>query len=159
MQSRPMSPEQALPRITALLEAGLSCRLVVTGNSMLPFLRHKRDAVIISPLSEPARRGDILFYLRGGSTPILHRVCAVRADGVLLMCGDAQVALEPIHPDRVLARVTRIDKNGALSDPTAPLSRLIARLWIALRPLRPYILAVLRRLGKLHEGDIYGEYH
>ena len=68
MQSRPMPPEQALPRITALLEAGSSCRLVVTGNSMLPFLRHKRDAVILSPLSEPARRGDILFYLRGIST-------------------------------------------------------------------------------------------
>ena len=159
MQSRPMSPEQALPRLTALLDAGLSCRLVVTGNSMLPFLRHKRDAVILSPLSGPAHRGDILFYLRGNAVPILHRVCAVRPDGWLLMCGDAQVGLEPVSPDRVLARVTQIDKNGTLSDPTTPLSRLKAELWIMLRPVRPYILAVLRRLGKLHEGDIYGEYH
>lgn len=159
MQSRPTPPEQALPRLTALLEAGLSCRLTVTGNSMLPFLRHKRDAVILSPLSSPIRRGDILFYLRGRTTPILHRVCAVRPDGSLLMCGDAQVGLEPITPDRVLARVTKIDKNGALIDPSTPLARLKAELWIALRPVRPYILAVLRRLGKLHEGDIYGEYH
>lgn len=159
MQSRILPPEQALPRITALLESGLSCRLVVTGNSMLPFLRHKLDAVILSPLSTPVQRGDILFYLRAADCPVLHRVCRVCPDGTLLLCGDAQTGLEPVSPTQVLARVTRIDKDGTLTDPASPLSWLTAQLWITLRPMRPYILAVLRRLGKLQKGDIYGEYH
>ena len=149
MQASPQAPEQALPKIMAILDEGLPCRLVVTGNSMLPFLRHRRDTVILAPVSSPIRRGDILFYLRRGGAPILHRVCAVRPDGVLLMCGDAQVGLEPISPDRVLARADHIDRNGTVTDCSAPLPRLKARLWIALRPVRPYILAVLRRLGKL----------
>ena len=159
MQAAPQTPEQALPKIMAILDEGISCRLVVTGSSMLPFLRHRRDTVILSPISTPIRRGDILFYLRPGDIPILHRVCAVRQDGSLLMCGDAQVGLEPISPRQVLARVTQIEKNGTLTDCSTPIFRLKAELWIALRPVRPYILAALRRLGKLHEGDIYGKYH
>ena len=149
MHAASQTPEQALPKITAVLDAGIPCPLVVTGSSMLPFLRHGKDTVILAPISSPIRRGDILFYLRGGGAPVLHRVCAVRSDGSLLMCGDGQVGLEPISPHRVLARVTHIEKNGALTDCSALSYRLKAELWIALRPVRPYILAALRWLGKL----------
>ncbi len=43
------SVQEALPKIQALLQSGQACRLVVTGNSMLPFLRHEKDAVILAP--------------------------------------------------------------------------------------------------------------
>ena len=159
MSGTPQSPEQALPKITAILAEGLPCRLVVTGNSMLPFLRHQLDTVILAPLSGPVRRGDILFYLRAPHLPILHRVCKIRPDGILLLCGDAQVGLEPVPPDRILARVTAIDRNGKQVDCSSLTFRLTGLLWILLRPVRPYILAVLRKLGRLHEGDIYGKRH
>ena len=159
MPGTPQVPEQVLPKLTALLEAGLPCPLSVTGNSMLPFLRHRLDSVILMPLSRPARRGDILFYLRAPGVPILHRVCSVRPDGILMLCGDAQVGLEPVSPDCVLARAVAINRSGRKIRCDAPLFRLAGAIWLILRPLRPYILAVLRKLGWLHEGDLYGKCH
>ena len=38
--------------------------LVITGNSMSPFLVHGRDTVYLSRLSRPARRGDMMLYRR-----------------------------------------------------------------------------------------------
>ncbi len=141
-----MSPRDALPRMTEILNSGDSFRLMVTGNSMLPFLRHRQDRVILAPVSRPIRRGDILFYLRGPEQCILHRVHTVRPDGTLMMCGDSQVALEPIRAEQVLARVTHVDRKG-VQIPCSCLSlRLVWGLWRYLRPVRPYLLAILRKL-------------
>ena len=149
MSSVPQSPQQALPRMTELLQQGASCRLVVTGRSMLPLLRDQQDAVILTPLAGAFRRGDILFYLRGVNTPILHRVVRVCPDGTLLMCGDAQTGLEPIHPSQVLARVSHVERGGRLIPCDSLAERLRAGLWQALYPVRPRALGVLKRLGKL----------
>ena len=149
MSTPVQSPAQALPRLTAALAAGRPCRLTVTGNSMVPFLRHHEDVVWLERAAAPFRRGDILLYLRGTDTPILHRVHRVERDGRLLMCGDAQRALEPIDPQQVLARVTHIERGGKKRSCAAPLSRLGVELWLLLRPVRRYILGVLRRCGLL----------
>ena len=141
-----MTPREALPQMTEILNSGGSFRLMVTGNSMLPFLRHRQDRVILAPVSHPIRRGDILFYLRGPEQCILHRVHTVRPDGTLMMCGDSQVALEPIRAEQVLARATHVERNGK-QIPCSRLSlRMVCGLWIALRPVRPYLLAMLRKL-------------
>lgn len=149
MPQTPLSPAQALPQITAILAQGRPCRLVVTGNSMQPFLRHGRDAVILAPLRGEIRRGDILLYLRAPGYPVLHRVHRALEDGTLLMCGDAQRVLEPIRPEQVLARATHIDRGGTLLDCGSPAQRRKAALWQALYPARRYILAALRRCGRL----------
>lgn len=147
MTNIPLSPREALPKIKALLSAGQSCRLVVTGTSMLPFLRHKQDAVLLVPVKQTIRRGDILFYLRGPEVCILHRVHQVLPDGKLLLCGDAQTALEPVHRSQVLASVSHVERSGVLTDCTAPVLRLQVALWQLLHPIRPYLLAILRRLS------------
>ena len=149
MPSPAMTPEQALPQISAILARGGRCRLVVTGTSMLPFLRHKQDAVILAPLSGPVRRGDILFYLRAGGQPILHRVVKLCDDGTLLLCGDAQVALEPISPAQVMGRVEQMQRGEKLFSVSSPAMRLGGELWMLLRPVRPYLLAAARKLGFL----------
>ena len=147
MPSPTMTPEQALPKITAILAHGGRCRLVITGTSMLPFLRHLQDAVILAPLSGPVRRGDILFYLRAGGQPILHRVIKVCDDGTLLLCGDAQVAPEPVSPVQIIGRAEQIQRSEKQYSISSPAMRLGAELWMLLRPVRPYILAAARRLG------------
>lgn len=144
--TEPISPEQALPRIKALLAEGLPCRLVVTGSSMLPFLRHRQDAVYLIPADDAIRVGDILLYLRGTNVPILHRVHRLLPDGTLVMCGDAQVGLEPIRREQVLAKVSHME-HGGKTIPCARISlRLSVRLWRLLRPLRPYLLALMRKI-------------
>ena len=144
--TQPRSPEQVLPRIRARLAEGLPCRLVVTGSSMLPFLRHGQDAVYLIPADGPIRVGDILFYLRSANVPILHRVHKLLPDGTLIMCGDAQVGLEPIRREQVLAKVSHVE-HGGKTIPCARISlRLSVRLWRLLRPLRPYLLAFMRKI-------------
>ena len=147
--AEPISPEQALPRITALLEAGLPCRLVVTGGSMLPFLRHQRDAVFLVPAEGDLRVGDILFYLRGANVPILHRVHKLLPDGSLLLCGDAQTGLEPIRRAQILAKVSHVERGGKTIPCGQRSLRLLVWLWMVLHPIRPYLLAAMRKIGYL----------
>lgn len=147
MSTTPLSPRQALPQFSRILASGGTFRLVVTGQSMLPFLRHKRDTVLLSPLSGPPRRGDILFYLRGPEACVLHRVHRVRADGTLLMCGDAQTQLEPIRPCQVLARAVQVERGGRTLRCSSPSWRLAGGLWMLLRPIRPHLLALFRRFS------------
>ena len=142
-----MAPRDAIPQMTEILNSGGSFRLMVTGNSMLPFLRHRQDRVILAPVSRPIRRGDILFYLRGPEICILHRVHSIRADGSLLMCGDAQVALEPIQEGQVLARVTHVERNGKKISCEGLSWQLLCGIWRRLHVIRPYLLAILRKLN------------
>ena len=145
--SSPISPEQAIPRMRALLEEGIPCHLTVTGDSMRPFLRHQRDGVILAPVSGEIRRGDILFYLRAPNAPILHRVH--RAEGNrLVMCGDAQTGLEPIAREQVLGVVSHIKREGRVIPCENRCLRLSVALWMSLRPVRPYLLALLNKLKR-----------
>lgn len=149
MESSSISPQEALPRITAILAQGRSCRLVVTGNSMLPLLHDKRDAVILAPVTEEIKRDDILFYLRSPNVCILHRVWRVQPDGSLLLCGDAQTGLEPVSPDQVLAGVSHIERHNKLISCKSPALRLWTTVWRWLYPIRPYVLALLRRFHQI----------
>lgn len=141
----PTSVQETLPKIQAILQEGKSCRLVVTGNSMLPFLRHGSDAVILAPY-QTAHHGDILFYFRTPDTCILHRVEKICHGGTLLMCGDAQSQLEPIQKQQIIAAVSHIERNGKLMDCRRFILRALVRIWQVLRPVRPYLLALLRKL-------------
>ena len=146
MSHAPMTPEEALPAIRAALTAGRPCSLTVTGGSMLPFLRPRTDAVILVPVDRPFRPGQILFYLRGEAQCVLHRIHRILPDGTLLLCGDAQAALEPVSPDRVIACVSHVQRNGRLIDCRRPTLRLAVWLWRLLRPVRPRLLQGLLRV-------------
>ena len=52
--------------------------LVVTGNSMLPFLVHKRDTVYLTKIKKPLKVGDMVLYQRLNGEYILHRICRIK---------------------------------------------------------------------------------
>ena len=141
------SIRQALPRMQAILAQGGSFRLVVTGTSMLPFLRERTDAVFLSPVPEHIHKGDILFYLRTPESGILHRVHQVRSQEQFLVCGDAQTGLETVRREQILAVATRIQRGTREFPCSRPSLRLKVAAWQLLRRVRPYALAVLKRLG------------
>ncbi len=140
MSEESCSPSEALPRIEALLHAGKNCRLIVTGNSMLPFLHNGRDAVILTAFTAPVRKNEILFYYRNDDSCVLHRVYGFTKTGLPLLCGDAQSALEPIDPNRIIARVSYIDKNGKIKSCRSLGLRLTVWLWQRLRFCRSSLL-------------------
>lgn len=89
---RMMTPEEAARSFPRLLEKDLLVPLLVTGGSMVPFLRHRRDVVYIRGIRyQSPREGDVILFCReGGQALVLHRVLSRYADGSFQVGGDAQ---------------------------------------------------------------------
>ena len=89
----------------------------VSGYSMSPMLKDKRDTVVIVPVNGKIRKGDVVLYCHGGRY-ILHRVVKIKGESYV-MCGDNRVELErdilPSEIIGVLSRVYRGDKEIKLS--------------------------------------------
>ena len=131
--------QELSPVISELLRAGGGVRITVTGNSMFPMLRDRKDSVV---LAAPGKVGrfDLPLYRRDGGQFVLHRVMRVKK-GVYSMCGDNQTALEtPIREDQLLAVAVEFCRNGRTISCKNPLYRLYAALWGILRPWRPGIM-------------------
>lgn len=139
-----MTPQEALPKMRALLEEGLSFRLTVTGTSMVPFLRHKKDAVILSPWDETAAAGDIFFYVTPSGRPLLHRYHKTTPEGDFILCGDHQSNLELVKPEWVWGKVSQIERNGKRFSAGHWLWRLLSRAWIGLYPVRPRLVKMMQ---------------
>ena len=70
---RMIDTETFLAQCRERLNAGETVPLVVTGGSMTPFLVHKRDAVLLSKIDAPVRRGDIILYTRAPTQGMPHQ--------------------------------------------------------------------------------------
>lgn len=121
--------------------------LVVTGKSMEPFLKDGRDTVILQKCTESDfRRGKVLLFRRNNGTLVLHRVRKILPDDELLMNGDAQYWCETISKSQVIAVVSEIMRDGK----TIPCKS--NTVWHLLKPLRPYIFRVQRKIVKIRSN-------
>ena len=100
-----------------LLARGVRVRIRVSGSSMGRALR-SGDMVTLEPLAGRARRGDLVMFRSDSGALVLHRVlrtwrhaaCGWRYQ----TCGDASLRLDAvIGEDRILGRVTRVERGGA----------------------------------------------
>ena len=151
IRTKILPPEVLLEDYCRLLQTDPAIEALpvqVSGNSMFPFLTHGRDTVYLSRLTRPARRGDILLYRRDSGAYVLHRVLKVE-EGSLTMLGDGQLAPEPgIRPEQVLAVTERVIRRGKDLSASDPGWRAYTALWLALHPVRRWILAAVHRLIK-----------
>ena len=140
---RILPPEVLLEEYRVLLqrEEIESLPLVISGNSMSPFLIHARDTVYLSRLIRPAKRGDVLLYQRDSGAYILHRVYKTE-ENTLTMVGDAQTVLERgIRPEQVIAVMTSALRKGKRQAPGCFWWEFFEKLWIRMLPLRRPICA------------------
>lgn len=139
IQTKIVQPEVLLEEYRRLLREDPSVDalpLVITGNSMSPFLIHGRDTVYLSRLTRPVRRGDMLLYQRSSGSYVLHRVYKAGPES-LTMIGDAQTMLEPgIRREQVIAIVTRVERKGKLLGPGSFWWAFFEKVWIRIIPLR-----------------------
>ena len=145
-----------LPVIRDVLATGSEFSLKPRGKSMLPYLREGRDTVVLSPVTDPPKRGDILLYVRWNGTPVLHRVVRIEEDGTFTMRGDNQYSLEKgIADTQVVATVKRFYRREREMKTDA----LGARLYLMRRaftyPFRRIARAVLRRIKRLFERSVH----
>lgn len=142
--NRVMQPEILLEEYRQLLEDEniTALPLVISGNSMSPFLVHGRDTVYLSRLDRPAKRGDVLLYKRDSGAYILHRVYKADKDSYT-MVGDAQTQLEQdIRPDQIIAIMTSVLRKGKLQKKGSFWWEFFEKLWIKIIPLRPMLTKI-----------------
>lgn len=103
MQVLEISMDELMPLLQAQLASGVNPRLTVTGTSMQPMLRNRKDSVLLCPAADP-KKGDILLYRRKNGSYVLHRVIGFSGNA-LLCCGDNQWCKEEVSREQVEATV------------------------------------------------------
>lgn len=93
------------------LEAGERVSIKPDGESMLPFIRPKRDVVVLSRLPEQLKKYDLVLYRRDNGKFVLHRV--VKVGDTYSCVGDNQFALEyGVRREQMIAVATAVIRNG-----------------------------------------------
>lgn len=143
------------PQIEGLIAMGQQVTLQVSGDSMRPTLKPRRDAVVLAPLSQwPPKRGDILFFKTGRSAGgySLHRVRKLTPEGPI-MNGDAQGWVEgPIAREAVIAQVVALLRKGQPVDIEKPMYRAYVWLWRYTKPVRRPMFAIWRTIKGILSG-------
>ena len=107
-----VSLAQMLPLIQEKLNNGGEVKFTVTGNSMMPILRHQKDQVILKKHKGRLQRYDLPLYQRNNGEFVLHRVIHVYNNSYS-MCGDNQTILEHgIKDEMIIGIVTEIIRDG-----------------------------------------------
>lgn len=140
--------EQAILLLQEKFRQNRPATILVTGTSMVPFLRHEKDHVrLVSPTGE-YQVGQILLF-RLGDRLILHRLRKKR-NGKLIMNGDGQCHFEVISPEQVVAVATHvIRRSGRVISCRSFLWRILSALWYPTRPLRPRLLKLAAGLKRM----------
>lgn len=138
------------PMIEAMIEAGQNVTLQISGDSMRPTLKPRRDAAVLSRVRQwPPEKGTILFFKRKTGEYVLHRVLRVK-DGACTMNGDAQEWTEgPVTEQMAIAEAIAIIRKGRMIEAEQSKYRAYVRLWRLTRPLRKPMFALWRGMKKL----------
>ncbi len=112
----------------------------IVGCSMTPFLRQRRDLVVIQKKeTERCKKYDVVFYKRGDKY-ILHRILRVSPNGYLI-AGDHCTFIEnDIKDDNILGVLTHVIRNGKTITPDNFWYRLYIHIWCDAYPLRFFII-------------------
>lgn len=151
-KTRILPPEVLLDEYRTLLlenESIDALPLVITGNSMCPFLIGGRDTVYLSRLTRPLRRGDAVLYRRKSGKYVFHRVYRVSREGITML-GDAQTIPEPgIQSDQIIAIMTSAERKGKRISPGSFWWEFFEKVWIRIVPIRRFACAVYTSIRKI----------
>lgn len=134
--------------IQTKLTEGYDVVLTVTGHSMRPLWRHRRDTITLTSCNPGQLRvGDIPLYRRENGQPVLHRIIKVDRHSFDL-CGDNQIQVEQHLPkSNVIGVVQSFTRNGKTYSCSHWGYQAYSWLWLGLLPWRRWILGALNRLG------------
>ena len=125
-----------------LTEAGQEVRMLISGNSMSPFLIHQRDSIIFKKPDRPLKAGDMVFFQRVTGQYVMHRIIKVKPEGYYIV-GDAQQAIEgPVKREQIFAIITKVERKDKWIGPGDFWWEFFRGPWLWLLPLRPYIKKV-----------------
>lgn len=128
--------------LKSLVLEGKEVSMVITGSSMAPFLIHERDRILISPVRDPLRRGDMVFFQRKSGQYVMHRIRKVKKNGETGreeydLIGDNQTETEgPIERDQIFGLITAVERKGKWLRPGCFWWEFFRRVWLRMIPIR-----------------------
>lgn len=130
--------------IEKLLEEGNVIQIKPQGWSMYPLFVDGRDSAIIeSADGRELKRGDVVLYRREKSILVLHRIWKCRPEG-FYMVGDNQAEIEgPLHREQIKGIMTGMIRKGKNISLRNPGYVVYAKLWLWLRPCRPWMSKIV----------------
>ena len=144
--------------IETLLSQGHWVQFKPEGYSMYPLFVPGRDEAVVAPADlQQLKRGDVVLYRRDESILVLHRIWKRKEDGFYLV-GDNQKEIEgPLRPDQMKGILVQVIRKGQQFSTKNRIYRLLAALWLRLRPIRPVLSHAVARckrfLGKSGNKD------
>ena len=143
-----MTDDVIIKEAVRLVQDGVSVTFPVKGRSMLPFIFGGRESVILQK-PQDIQRGQVVLAEIAPDRYVVHRIIKVETDRITLM-GDGNISgTESCPPDKVLAIATHVvDEKGQRRPLYSRARNAKAKLWYHIRPLRRYILGVLRKINR-----------
>ncbi len=146
------SLQELSPIMEECMADGSEVVLTVTGNSMRPLLRHRRDQVVLTKADKARLQiGDVPLYRRANGQFVLHRIVGLGASSYTL-CGDGQWTKEYGVPVKsIVAVATGFYRRGKYISCNAFWYKVYVKVWMALLPLRPFVLkggSFVKRCGR-----------
>lgn len=139
-----------------LIDEGRTIEFPVRGWSMRIFVEHERDKAVLTACN-PAelKRGDVVLAEVNHDTYVLHRIIGVDGEHLTLM-GDGNLkGTENCTRADVIAIVTAWRRKGCeqLDYVSTRKWRLYSKVWVALCPIRRFLLLAWKTLRRLHIID------
>lgn len=132
--TRSISNRELFSIVRDTLLEGKSVRVSVNGESMLPFFR-SGSTITLRPLKKEDIRKYNVVMADAGHAFVVHRIIEVGDDMVTLLGDGNYIGTERVSPDKIYGVVD-----------CSALHILFAKIWLWLRPVRRYPLAIFRRV-------------
>lgn len=151
MKTKIVDTRKYVSVLQELTEEGRTVTLLISGNSMSPFLVHERDYIFFRKPENELKKGDMVFFRRDTGEYVMHRICKVKNDQYFIV-GDAQNVIEgPVRRDQIFAKVIRVERKGRQIGPGDFWWEFFEHIWINLIPFRRMLVriySVLKRILK-----------
>lgn len=123
-----------------MIEQNMDVSIVISGNSMSPFLVNQRDVIYLSKINRKLKKGDLVLYQRLSGQYVVHRIVKVKKSGYYL-AGDNQIAIEgPILDKQIFGLVTKVKRKGKWIEAGNFWWEFFEHVWIWVLPWRMIIL-------------------
>lgn len=151
VESVKTSAESIFSLAGEMFDYGKRFKVVVTGNSMYPLLRHGMDSVELKRESyENIKIGDIVLAKSNAGAYVLHRVLK-KSDCEFSMMGDGQNYYDgPYSNDCLMAKVTAVYRKSKRIEADNKLYGIYTHVWMFLRPVRKPMLGAISKLRALY---------
>ena len=146
-----VNTQEYVSMLRELTEQGREVNMLISGNSMSPFLMHGRDSIRLKKPDCKLRKGDMVFFQRKSGKFVMHRIIRVRKEGFYLL-GDSQQSSEiegPIEESQIFALITSVCRKGRWIGPGNFWWEFFEHYWIRMIPFRRFFINTYRFMSSI----------